>query len=62
MNLLTVNSVGIIRLMNNEIADFFAAKTTEFIQVLADIPDSKTEKSIIRNRLVYLNEQNAEEQ
>lgn len=61
-NLLVANSVGFISLMNNDIADYFTKKTTEFIHALADVPNSKTEKSIIRNRLVYLNEKNTDEQ
>jgi hypothetical protein len=56
--LIETDAVGFVHLMNDKIADYFAKKSSGFVQEIINTITDKREQSIVRNRLMYLNEKN----
>ncbi|NJY62843.1 hypothetical protein HC174_08740 [Salinimicrobium sp. CDJ15-81-2] len=52
------DAVGFVNLMNDKIADYFVEKTSAFITEIVNAIEDKSEKSIVKNRLMYINEKN----
>jgi hypothetical protein len=56
--LIESDTVGFVHLMNDKIADYLVEKSFRFIQEIINTISDKREQSIVRNRLMLLNEKN----
>jgi hypothetical protein len=55
-NLIKKDFAGFVDLMNDDIADFYAIKTTNFINAIISSIESPSEKFSVMNRFVFLKE------